>query len=67
MVTSRKPGRKLFNTKLFENQCNEVNINLVYSCLKALRVLQVNSHVPPDPAAFEYYARWVCEAWVFSI
>jgi len=26
------------------------------SCLKALRVLQVNGHVPPDPAAFEYYA-----------
>ena len=22
-------------------------------------MLQVNSHVPPDPAAFEYYARWV--------
>ena len=29
----------------------------IFSCLKALRVLQVNGHVPPDPAAFEYYAR----------
>lgn len=28
------------------------------SCLKALRVLQVNCHVPPDPAAFEYYASY---------
>ncbi|XP_067032704.1 transcription initiation factor TFIID subunit 2-like isoform X1 [Acropora muricata] len=28
------------------------------SCLKALRVLQVNGHVPPDPAAFEYYASY---------
>jgi len=44
--------------QFYQNNQRKLIIDIIFcSCLKALRVLQVNSHVPPDPAAFEYYAR----------